>query len=107
MNISAVMNIHEIAANKAVTKWADSQSRQNKANTAANIQKPAPEEKAEKNSPLEAYPALFANSVQQKDDPQAVSTRVERQMETQGTKQAVAHAHATNQKLGTLVDIIT
>lgn len=105
MDMSAVMNIHEIAANKAATRLADSHIKQDKVAYAANAQKEKPEEKADKSPPLETYLAS-SNSVQRKDDPQAVSARVERQIEVQQAKEAV-NAHAQNQGLGTLVDIIT
>ncbi|SPD73089.1 hypothetical protein PITCH_A1680006 [uncultured Desulfobacterium sp.] len=105
MDMSAVMNIHEIAANKAATRLADAHIKQDKVASATNAQKEKAEEKADNSPLLETYLAS-STSVQQKDDPHAVSARVERQVDVQAAKEAV-NVQAQNQRLGTLVDIVT
>jgi len=109
MEISAVMNIQEMAVNKAVMKRAYDQDRQEKANLLADMKTSDQEEKVEKDSSVMKYPAAFANTVQQQDDPQSASIRVERKMDVQASKKDTAlqaEGEVVNPKTGRHVDIV-
>jgi hypothetical protein len=107
MEISAAMNIHDLAMTKAVRHRAEAQDRQEK----MHIQKQ--EQRKHQTGTLEESPEAMTNTVQQSTDPHLTSTRVERQVDTQAAKETVAgsegrDATKTNLKeTGNLVDIIT
>ena len=106
MEISAVMNVQEMAVNKAVLKRTDDQARQDKINQLA-IKETNQEEKVEKKAPLETYPAAFAVTAQNQDDPKASSMRIERQVDVQASKQAIPEGQGNYHKTGSLVDVFS
>lgn len=86
MEISAAMNIHELAMTKAVRHRAEAQDRQEK----MHLQKQ--EQIKHQTGALEESPEAMANTAQQSTDPHLTSTRVERQVDTQASKETVAGA---------------
>ncbi len=106
MEISASMNIHDLAMTKTVRNRADAQERQEKQNM-----QPADEVTDQKND-AEKGPGALDNKATQQLDHQATSLKVERQIDTQAIKENVPGAEGkgtTNApgKTGALVDIIT
>ena len=107
MEISAAMNVHELAMTKAVRHRAEAQDRQEKMHTQKQ------EQKKHQTGALEESPEAMTNTVQQPTDPHLTSTRVERQVDTQAAKETVAGAHGRDaaeadlRETGNLVDIIT
>ena len=106
MEISAAMNVHELAMTKAVRHRAEAQDRQKK----MHLQKQ--EQKLHQSGALEESEAV-TNTARQQIDPHLTSTRVERQVDAQAAKETVAgtedkDAIETNlRETGNLVDIIT
>ncbi len=106
MEISAAMNIHDLAMTKTVRNRADAQEKQEKLNT-----RPA-EEIADQKKDEENGPGALANTATQQVDPQAASLKIERQVDTQAAKENVPGAEGkdasnTSGGTGTLLDITT
>ena len=107
MEISAVMNIQELAVNKAVRLHADAQERQEKINQQKELQA-ASEGVLTNKTPVEKDIAALSNSAQQQLDPQLTSSKVERQVDAQAARETVPGAEGKNkQGTGYRVDIVT
>lgn len=112
MDISAVMNIHDLAIHKTIRQQADAQARQE--TLYQQIQAEEAEKKAaiEDKKHLETTGAL-TNKVDQQEDPQAVKIRIERQVDAQAAKKTTQGTEENGQKstelreAGTLINIIT
>ena len=106
MEISAAMNIHELAMTKAVRHRAEAQHRQEK----MHIQKQ--EQIKHQSGALEEGPEAMINTAQQQIDPHLTSTRVERQVDAQAAKETVAETEGKGTKetdsrgTGNLLDMI-
>lgn len=106
MEISAAMNIHDLAMTKTVRNRADAQEKQEKINM-----RPA-EEIADQKKDAENGPGALSNTATQQVDPQSTSLKVERQVDTQAAKENIPGAEgkgSTNAPggTGTLLDIMT
>lgn len=107
MEISAAMNIHELAMTKAVRHHAEAQERQEKMHLQKQEQKSHPSE-----APEEGLEAM-TNTARQQIDPHLTSTRVERQVDSQAAKETVAGTEGKgttetdSRETGNLLDIIT
>ena len=84
MEISAAMNVHELAMTKAMRHRAETQDRQEK----MHLQKQ--EQKLHQSEALEEGPEAMTNTTRQQIDPHLTSTRVERQVDAQAAKETVA-----------------
>jgi len=113
MEISAVMNIQELAVNKTVRLHADAQERQEKINQQKELQAASETGVLNNKTPLEKDIAALSNTAQQQLDPQLTSSKVERQVDTQTAKEMIPGAEGKNtsgesiQETGSLVDIVT
>lgn len=113
MDISAVMNIQELAVNQAVKHQADAQDRQEKMNQQKEERDVNKAGALINKTHLEEGPGALSNAGQQQIDPQSTSIRVEKQVDVQAAKETVqgtdnknaAEDNLTN--MGTLLDIIT
>ncbi len=106
MEISAAMNIHDLAMTKTVRNRADAQEKQEKLNM-----RPA-EEIADQKKDAENGPGALANTATQQVDPQAASLKIERQSDTQAAKENVPGAEGKEssnppERTGSLLDIMT
>jgi len=106
MEISAAMNIHDLAMTKTVRNHADAREKQEKLNM-----RPA-EEITDQKRDVEKDPGALANTATQQVDPQAKSLKIERQVDTQAAKENVPGAEgrestSTPGGTGTLLDIMT
>ena len=108
MEISAVMNIQELAVNKAVRLHADAQERQEKLNQQKELQAASETGVLNNKTPMEKDIAALSNTAEQQMDPQLTSSKVERQVDAQAVKETIPGAEGKN-KLGTgyRVDIVT
>ncbi len=106
MEISAAMNIHDLAMTKTVRTRTDAHEKQEKLNM-------RPAEKVEdQKRDTESGPSVLDNTATQQVDPQATSLKIERQVDTQAAKENVSGAEGkepTNTPGGTgsLLDIMT
>ena len=113
MEISAVMNIQELAVNKAVRLHADAQERQEKINQQKELQAASETGVLNNKMPLEKDITALSNTAQQQLDPQLTSSKVEKQVDTQAAKEMIQGAEGKNtsgesiQETGSLVDIVT
>lgn len=106
MEISAAMNVHELAMTKAERYRAEKQDRQEK----MHLQKQ--EQKSHQSEVLEEGPEAMTNTTRQQIDPHLTSTRVERQVDAQAAKETLAETEgkstteAGSRETGYLLDII-
>ena len=113
MEISAVMNIQELAVNKAVRLQADAQERQEKVNQKKELQSASETGVLGNKTPLEKDAGVLSNTAQQQVDPQLTSSKVERQVDAQAAKETILGAEGKNtveegvQGTGDLLDIMT
>jgi hypothetical protein len=113
MDISGVMNIHDLAMTKTIRQQTDVQGRQEKMNQRIEPQDANQTPLMGNKTPLEAYPGALTNTVEQQEDPQAAKIRVERQVDVQAAKETVqgaeekVHPKAGSKETGNLIDIIT
>jgi len=113
MDISAVMNIHELAMTKTIRQQVDAQERQEKMQQHMEMQEANQAKMMENKTRLEDYPGAFTNQVEHQADPQAVKNRVERQVDAQAAKQTVQFGEEKGQgkaglhQNGTVIDIVT
>ncbi len=106
MEISAVMNVHDLAMTKTVRNRTDAQEKQDKINMRQA------DEVADQKRDAETGPGALDNTTTQQVDPQAASLKVERQVETQAAKENVSGAEGkgssnTSGGTGTFLDIMT
>ena len=112
MEISAAMNIHDLAMNQKVQQQTDVEKKKDQAATEKDINENINLGVVEKNL-VEKEAGFTANEVHQQEDLQALSIRVERQSDTQAAKEAVDPSKsredekAIPNKIGSMVDIIT
>ncbi len=107
MEISAAMNIHDLAMNQKVQEQTDVEKKKDQSATEKDIN--------ENNNlgVVEKKAGFMANEVKRQEDLQALSIRVERQSDTQVAKEAVDPSKpsedekAMPNKIGSMVDIIT
>ncbi len=109
MEISAAMNIHDLAMTKTMRNQADAQEKQEKQEK-LNM-RPA-EEIADQKRDAENGPGALANTATQQVDPQATSLKIERQVDTQAAKENVPGAEGKGSSntpggTGNLLDIMT
>lgn len=113
MDISAVMNIHDLAMTKTIRQQADSQERQGKINQPIEVQEANQTAMIGNKTPLETYPGALTNTVEQQADPQTIKIRIERQVDAQAAKKTVqgseekGQSNGGSQATGTLIDIKT
>jgi len=106
MEISAVMNIHDLVMAKTVRNSTDAQEKQEKQNMRPT------EAITDQKRDTENGPNALSNTATQQVNPQAISQKVERQVNTQAAKENVPGAEgkgATNTLggTGTLLDIMS
>ena len=113
MDISAVMNIHDLAMTKTIRQQADEQERQGKINQQIERQEANQTAMIGNKTPLETHPGVLTNSVEQQADPQTAKIRVERQVDAQAAKKTVQESaekgpsNGGSRATGTLIDITT
>lgn len=113
MDISAVMNIHDLAMNQTIKQQAEVQERQEKMHEQIKTQEANQTAMMANETPSEAHPAAMTNTVEQQEEPQSAKIRVERQVDMQAAKETVreteekGQANAGSQETGTLIDVIT
>lgn len=113
MDISAVMNIHELAMTKAIKHQADVQERQEKMHQQMESQEANQTKPMGNKTRVEEHPGTFTNKVEHQADPQAAKNRVERQADTQAAKQTVRFGEEKGQEKkslyqnGSFIDIVT
>ena len=112
MDISAVMNIHDLAMTKTIRQQADAQERQGKINQRNQMQLTGQTAVIEGKTPL-GTPGPLTNTVIQQTDPKSAKIRVERQVNAQAAKKTVRGAekkgppHRGSQTTGSLINITT
>ena len=113
MDISAVMNIHDLAMTKTIRQQADTQERQGRVNQQIQGQKANLTAMIGDKIPHAAYQGVFTNTVEQQSDPQKVKIKVKRQVDAQATKKTEkgpgekVQSHRGSNTTGTLIDIKT
>ncbi len=108
MEISAVMNIHELAMNRIVKQQADEQARkEQEAESKSRLKKLIVEtDDKDRIGPMTI-------TVEQQNDPQAAKLRVERQVDIQAARETIQQAEGRKEAQlertvsGSVVDIIT
>lgn len=113
MEISAVMNIQELAVNKTVRLHADAQERQNEINQKKEMQGANEPGILDNKTLSEKDSAAISNTAQQQLDPQLTSSKIERQVDSQAAKETVPGAEEKpmsgkgTRETGHRVDIVT
>ncbi|RLC28451.1 MAG: hypothetical protein DRH37_09500 [Deltaproteobacteria bacterium] len=113
MDISAVMNLHELAMTKHIRQQSHLQARQEKLNIQIQAQEAGRSEKSGARASLEAYPGVFTHTVRRQKDPKAVTARVKRQADAQSAKETVQgtaeemRREGDSQESGSVIDIVT
>ncbi len=113
MDISASMNVHDLAMTKPIRQQADAQTRQEKVNQQIEAKDANQTSMIGNETPLEAKPGALTNTVEQQEDPQAATIRIERQVDAQAAKETAQEvemkrlAQKGPQENGTLINIIT
>jgi len=112
MEISAVMNIHEMAINETARQQTDAQAKQEKINQQTDPQESVQTKTMGDKAPLET-PSTLTNTVQQQIGPQEAKISVERQVDAQALKETLQRAEGKENtqsetlEPGSLVDVIT
>ncbi len=103
MEVYSMMNFHDQAMNEAIRSRADAQDKQEKTDLQTKAQNK--DDTSVKDSAIEGTMNI-ENTVKQQMDTQATSTKVERQVDIQASKETLGGTQ-TAQETGNLIDIIT